>query len=80
MDAVVVEAGREAFERGAWGAAYEHLVASGDLDAEDLDAEGLERLAIAANLTGHDDENVAAWNGRTTRTERRETRGFAGNC
>ena len=56
MDLVVVEAGREAFERGAWGAAYELLVASGDLDAEDL-----ERLAIVANLTGHDDESVAAW-------------------
>ncbi|MET0902317.1 MAG: LuxR C-terminal-related transcriptional regulator [Acidimicrobiales bacterium] len=53
---MVVEAGREAFERRAWGAAYEHLSGGGELGPEDL-----ERLAIAANLTGHDAECLAAW-------------------
>jgi DNA-binding CsgD family transcriptional regulator len=53
---VDLEAGREAFERRAWGAAYEHLLASVDLGPDDL-----ERLAVAANLTGHDDECVDAW-------------------
>ena len=50
------KSGREAFERRAWGAAYEHLTGSDELGPEDL-----ERLAIAANLTGHDHECVAAW-------------------
>ena len=45
--------GREAFERKAWGAAYEQLAGGDRLDAEDL-----ERLAVAANLTGHDDESA----------------------
>ena len=38
------------------GAAYEHLSAMSELGPEDL-----ERLAVAANLTGHDDECVEAW-------------------
>ena len=53
---MVVESGREAFERRAWGAAYEHLSGMSELGPEDL-----ERLAVAANLTGHDHECVEAW-------------------
>jgi len=52
---VVVEAGREAYEHRAWGAAYEHLSGGSELGPEDL-----ERLAVAANLTGHDHECVEA--------------------
>ncbi len=53
---MVVDAGREAFERRAWSDAFEHLAAEGDLGPEDL-----ERLAIAANLTGRDDACAEAW-------------------
>jgi DNA-binding NarL/FixJ family response regulator len=53
---VVLQLGREAFERQAWASAYEHLAA-----AEDLAVEDLERLAVAANLCGRDDDCIAAW-------------------
>lgn len=57
-----VERGREAFGRQAWTEAYEALsaVAVGEL-AEPLDAEDLERLAVAAYLVGKDDESAQAW-------------------
>jgi DNA-binding CsgD family transcriptional regulator len=53
---VVVESGREAFERRAWGPAYEHLSSSDQLGPDDV-----ELLAVVANLTGRDDDCVAAW-------------------
>ena len=48
--------GREAFERRAWREAYEQLAGADELVAEDI-----ERLAVAAHLAGHDDECVVAW-------------------
>lgn len=51
-----IERGREAFAGQRWGDAYELLEASGPLEAEDL-----ERLAIAAHLVGRDRESTDAW-------------------
>lgn len=51
-----VDAGREAYERQAWRDAYECLAASRSLEADDL-----QRLAVAAHLVGHDDESAEAW-------------------
>ncbi len=51
-----VQLGRAAFARRAWGAA--HTLLSG---AEPLDADDLERLAIAAHLVGRDEESERAW-------------------
>ncbi len=51
-----LDRGREAYERQAWGDAYAELAAAdgqGPLELDDL-----ERLAIAAYLTGHDDDSV----------------------
>ena len=52
--------GRTAFDRWSWPEAYEHLSAAvnGDAVVEPAD---LERLAIAAYLTGRDNESTAAW-------------------
>ena len=50
-------AGRRAYERHAWGEAFDTLSAADA--AGDLGAEDLERLAIAAYLTGRPDESVA---------------------
>ena len=50
-------AGRRAFERHGWGEAFERLSAADT--AGDLGAEDLERLAIAAYLTGRPEESVA---------------------
>jgi hypothetical protein len=49
-------AGREAYERRAWGDAYHRLAGAGALGAEDLD-----RLAVAAYLIGRLDACAAAW-------------------
>ena len=49
-------AGRLAYERHAWGEAYESLKAADA--AGDLGAEDLERLAIAAYLTGRPEEST----------------------
>lgn len=58
-----VERGREAFGRQAWTEAYDALtaVAAAGERAEPLDAEDLERLAVAAYLVGRDDESAQAW-------------------
>ena len=45
-----VDRGREAFDRQAWGRAYEEL--STAADTESLEVDDLERLASAAYLTG----------------------------
>ena len=50
-------AGRLAYERHAWGEAYESLSAA-DI-AGDLEAEDLERLAISAYLTGRPEQSTA---------------------
>ena len=51
-----VERAREAFARQAWGDAYALLAAGGPLEADDL-----ERLAVAAYLLGRDEESAGAW-------------------
>jgi DNA-binding CsgD family transcriptional regulator len=50
-------AGRSAYDRRAWGEAFERLSAADA--AVDLGADDLERLAIAAYLTGRPEESVA---------------------
>jgi ATP/maltotriose-dependent transcriptional regulator MalT len=52
-----VEAAREAFGRHSWLEVYTLLADS----AEDLDADMLEMLAVAANLIGRDQESIRAW-------------------
>src|SRR5438067_12551184 len=54
-----IERGRDAFDRQAWGQAYEHLTAAAR--DEPLEVEDLERLASAAYLVGRSDESAAAW-------------------
>ena len=54
-----LDRGREAFGRRDWGQAYAALRASDAVAPLDLD--DLERLAIAATLTGHEDDGDAAW-------------------
>jgi len=51
--------GRAAFERQAWGNAYQRFAAA-DREAA-LEPEDLERLAIAAHLVGRDAESTDAW-------------------
>jgi ATP/maltotriose-dependent transcriptional regulator MalT len=48
----VLEQGRQAYERSAWAEAYETLS-----QAEPLEAEDLERLAMSAFMLGHEDES-----------------------
>jgi len=58
MDAAEVR-GREAYEARAWGDAFEALSQAsteGELGAEDV-----ERLALSAGLTGHEDACIAAF-------------------
>lgn len=50
--------GRAAFERQAWGDAYTHLI---EADNEMLDLDDLERLSIAAYLTGRSGESIQYW-------------------
>ena len=54
-----LDQGRAAFERQAWGNAYQQLTAA-DREAA-LEPEDLERLAIAAHLVGRDAESTDAW-------------------
>ena len=54
-----LDQGRAAFERQASGNAYQQLAAA-DREAA-LEAEDLERLAIAAHLVGRDAESTDAW-------------------
>jgi DNA-binding NarL/FixJ family response regulator len=54
-----LELGRRAYERAAWGDAYAHLSAA---DRETpLDLDDLERLAVAAYLTGRAEESAGLW-------------------
>jgi ATP/maltotriose-dependent transcriptional regulator MalT len=56
MASGLVERGRAAYERRAWGDAYEHLIAADHQSA--LPADDLELLAVAAYLTGRDDTAI----------------------
>ena len=53
-DLATLHRGRKSFEQRAWAESY-RLLGAADRDAP-LDAEDLERLAIAAYLVGHDDD------------------------
>lgn len=57
--ASVLEDGRDAYERCVWTDAYRLLTTAGAAAA--LGAADLERLAMAAYLTGHDEESTDAW-------------------
>jgi DNA-binding CsgD family transcriptional regulator len=50
---------RASFARGSWGAAYDDFAAADA--ASTLDLDDLEKLALAAYLTGHDADSVRAW-------------------
>lgn len=50
---------RRAFEQQAWSEAYEGL--TGLAERQPLDAEDLERLAVAAYFVGRDDDSARAW-------------------
>jgi DNA-binding NarL/FixJ family response regulator len=54
-----VDKARDLFEQRSWGEAYEVLRAADT--ATQLTAADLERLAVAAYLTGHDDEACDTW-------------------
>jgi DNA-binding CsgD family transcriptional regulator len=56
---VAVGRARDLFEQRAWGEAYEALRAAGT--GLELAAADLERLAVAAYLTGRDDEACDTW-------------------
>ncbi|WP_328530880.1 response regulator transcription factor [Nocardioides sp. NBC_00368] len=57
MADVQLESARVDYDRGDWGAAYAAWYAS---DPDLLSAEELEDFAVAAELTGHHDETIAA--------------------
>jgi DNA-binding NarL/FixJ family response regulator len=54
-----IDRGRDAFDRQAWGRAYEHLSAAAR--EEPLGVEDLERLAAAAYLAGYGEESSELW-------------------
>ena len=54
-----IDRGRDAFDRRAWGLAYEQLSAAAS--DEPLEVEDLERLAAAAYLLGHHEESSDVW-------------------
>lgn len=55
----VLEQARTSFAQRAWGDAYERFAAADD--ATPLDLDDLERLALAAYLSGRDEESTRAW-------------------
>lgn len=54
-----IDRGRDAFDRQAWGRAYEHLSAAAR--DEQLEVADLERLAAAAYLAGYGEESSDVW-------------------
>lgn len=54
-----IERGREAYAAQSWGDAFRDLSAADT--AGPLDIDDLERLALAAYFTGHDDASADAW-------------------
>lgn len=58
-EAKVISRGRDAFDRQAWGRAYDELSAAGREKA--LEVEDLERLAAAAYLVGRGAESSDLW-------------------
>lgn len=60
-DAELRERGRRSYARCQWGECFEDLSAVAALAGAPLEPGDLERLAIAAYLTGRDDESSDAW-------------------
>jgi hypothetical protein len=54
-----IDRARDAFDRQAWGRAYDHLTAAAR--DEPLEVDDLERLACAAYLVGRSDESSDVW-------------------
>src|SRR5687767_4537577 len=54
----MADRGRAAFDRGAWGDAYDALA---EADTEMLELDDVERLSVAAYLTGRCDESARNW-------------------
>jgi DNA-binding CsgD family transcriptional regulator len=73
-----LERGREALRRRAWADAYA-LMSAAQRNAP-LEAEDLERLALAAYLIGNDDDCAAAWLGAHQRFARRGEARRAARC
>jgi DNA-binding NarL/FixJ family response regulator len=62
MDASeLCEQGRRSFDRGQWLESYEHLRKAAVTADEPLEPADLERLAVAAYLTGRDAESTDTW-------------------
>jgi hypothetical protein len=55
----VLTQARVSFDQRLWGEAYRHLAMADATTTLDLD--DLEKLALAAYLTGHHDESTLAW-------------------
>jgi DNA-binding CsgD family transcriptional regulator len=68
--------GRQAFARQAWGETYARLVTA----PTPLDADDIERLAIAAHLLGRDDESKQAWERAQLEHARRGDPAQAARC
>jgi DNA-binding CsgD family transcriptional regulator/tetratricopeptide (TPR) repeat protein len=55
----VLALARASFDQRSWGEAYQQFAAAGT--ATQLDLDDLEKLALAAYLTGRDEESTLAW-------------------
>jgi DNA-binding CsgD family transcriptional regulator len=75
---VDLDRGREAFGRREWGLAYAGLSAADSVAPLELD--DLERLAVAAALTGHDADSEDAWARAFRGLTRRGARPRAARC
>ena len=73
-----IERGREAFERQAWGDAYRQLTEADE--ASQLDVDGLELLAVTAQLIGKDDESARVWERAHQERLRRDDAARAARC
>jgi DNA-binding CsgD family transcriptional regulator len=73
-----VAAGRESFDRNAWGAAYTQLSAADR--ASSLGVDDLERLAVAAYLAGHDAASAEVWERAHRRCLERDDPARAARC
>lgn len=74
----VLDRGRESFGRQEWGNAFAHLSAVDRQGA--LEVEDLERLAVAAYMTGRDDDCADAWTHAHHAYLRRQNAAGAARC
>ena len=73
-----IDQGREAFERQGWGDACRHLSAA-DIE-HSLEAEDLERFAVASYLVGRFDDSVEAWTRAHQESARLGDVAYAARC